>query len=286
MSKQHDCPAKTKKCINCGKIGHYAKLCRTKQKSDRKIEHICPESEATSAEEDDWSPNKIHLITRTVHSTKQISRDGQPLFTTTALVNNRQMNFIIDSRSPVTLIPKQIFNKITPIRPLHTEYRDVNNNNIKFEGKTRSKVEANGETKTLELLITTKKTNPLLGLDWTNCLNIKLETEKTNQKIQNVEENLDVKEFKRKFKQLFHENKTIKGMEVDIQVKPDAKLIRQKGRPIPIYLQPAVGKEIQKLKKNGHIERATNFNENCFVSPAVTTVKNTKRLKSLYIHGN
>ena len=109
-SKLHDCPAKTKKCLNCGKIGHYAKLCRTKRKTDRK-KHIHPESEASSAEEDEWSPNKIHLITRMVHSTKQNTKDGKPFFTTTALVNNRPIQFIIASGSPVTLVPNQLFNQ-------------------------------------------------------------------------------------------------------------------------------------------------------------------------------
>ena len=278
-SKSHDCPAKTKKCLNCGKIGHYAKLCRTKQKTDRRLKHIQPESEASSAEEDEWSPNRIHLITRMLLSTKQKTKDGQPFFTMTALVNNRPIKFIIDSGSPVTLVPKQLFNHITPIHSLHTEYRDVNNNKIKFEGKTTAKVEINGETKNLELLITTKRTNPLLGLDWMNQLGIKLNTEKSNLKIQNIQENPDVTELKKKFNNLFHENKTIKGIEVDIQLKPDAKLIQQKGRPIPIHLQPAVGKEIEKLKKKGHIERATDIDENCFVSPAVITVKKDKTVK-------
>ena len=68
-------------------------------------------------------------------------------------------------------------------------------------------------------------------------------------------------------------------MEVDIELKPDAKLKQQKGRPIPIHLQPAVRKEIEKLKKNGHIEKATNINEDCFVSPAVITVKKDKSVK-------
>ena len=65
-SKLHDCPAKAKNCLNCGKIGH------------RRIKHIHPESEASSAE-DDWSPNRIHIITRMVHSTKQtLECSGKP----------------------------------------------------------------------------------------------------------------------------------------------------------------------------------------------------------------
>ena len=77
-------------------------------------------------------------------------------------------------------------------------------------------------------------------------MGIKLETEKTNLKIQNVQEDLDVMELKRKFEKLFHENKTIKGMQVDIKLIPHAKLMQQKGRLIPIHLQPAVGEEMEK----------------------------------------
>ena len=58
-----------------------------------------------------------------------------------------------------------------------------------------------------------------------------------------------------------------------IQLKDDANLIQQKGRPIPIHLQQSVGKEMNKLMKQGHIEKVNNIDENCFVSPAVITVK-------------
>ena len=50
--------------------------------------------------------------------------------------------------------------------PIGTEYRDVNDNRIKFEGKTIASVEVNGKRNNLEVLITTKKINSLLGLDW------------------------------------------------------------------------------------------------------------------------
>ena len=159
-----------------------------------------------------------------------------------------------------------------------TEYKDVNDNRIKFIGKTKAKVENENIKMELELLITKNKTNPLLGLDWMEKLNINLSAE-DNVKIQNITEDEDIKELKKRFKKLFTENHTVKDIEVDIELKPGAKLIQQKSRPIPFHLQPEVEKELNKLINSGHVEKARNINENCFVSPAVITVKKDKSVK-------
>ena len=140
-------------------------------------------------------------------------------------------------------------------------------------------MEIDGKQKELEILVTTKRTNPLLGLDWMKKLGITLETDKTVPQIQQIKEDPDITSLKTKFKKLFTENHTVNGLEVKIQLKEDAKLIQQKGRPIPIHLQQSVGKEIEKLIKQGHIEKANNIDENCFVSPAVITVKKDKSIK-------
>ena len=65
----------------------------------------------------------------------------------------------------VTLIPNSHsqFNRITPLKQLETEYRDVNDNQIRFEGKRTATVEKDGKRNNLEFLVTTKKTNPSLG---------------------------------------------------------------------------------------------------------------------------
>ena len=63
-----------------------------------------------------------------------------------------------------------------------------------------------------------------------------------------------------------------------IQLKEDAKPRQQKRRLIPIHLQLSVEKEIEKQRKQGHIEKA-NIMENCFVSLAVITAKKDKLLK-------
>ena len=40
-----------------------------------------------------------------------------------------------------------------------------------------------------------------------------------------------------------------------------------------------MGKEIEKLKKLGHIEKAENIDESCFVSPTVIIIKKDKSVK-------
>ena len=64
-------------------------------------------------------------------------------------------------------------------------YRDVNDNRIKFEGKTTARLEINGIRQQLELLITTKNTHPLLGLDWRK-LGITLDSGKITTNINHV----------------------------------------------------------------------------------------------------
>ena len=110
-------------------------------------------------------------------------------------------------------------------------------------------------------------------------LGITLETGKTAPQIHQIKDDPDVTKLKRKFKKLFNENHTVNRLEVKIQLKEDAKLIQQKGRPIPIHLQQSVEEEVEKLVKQGHIEKANNIDENCFVSPAVITVKKDKYVK-------
>ena len=175
-SRQHECPAREKKCAKCGKNGHFAKCCR----ANRKVNHLM-EGETSSAGEDYWTPNTIHSVKQKIHSTRSTNNNGPQFFTITALVINRPIKFIVDSGSPVTLISKSHLNKIIPLRPLETEYRDVNDRRIRLEGKTTAKVEIEikGTRKELELLVPTKKTNPLIGLDWMKKLGITLETGKT-----------------------------------------------------------------------------------------------------------
>ena len=71
-------------------------------------------------------------------------KNGPPFYTKTLMVNIRPIKFIFDTGSPVTLILKTKYNNITTMKPVTIDYRDINDNKIKFEGKTTANIEIDG----------------------------------------------------------------------------------------------------------------------------------------------
>ena len=126
-TRQHICPAKTVECRNCKKRGHYEKMCRI----PKRIQHV--DKTTSSAEEDNWDYDKIQRINN--------SKKKNDYIYVTLLVNNAPIKFIIDSGSPVTLIPKRLFNEITKVEKMNNDYKDVNDNKIYWTNK------CNGENK-------------------------------------------------------------------------------------------------------------------------------------------
>ena len=88
-----------------------------------------------------------------------------------------------------------------------------------------------------------------------------------------------IADLKNEFKDLFYNNNGIKDLSVKINLKEGAQIIQQKTRLIPIYLQDQVARELKRLMENGYLERATEITDDCFVSPAVITVKKDKSIK-------
>ena len=81
------------------------------------------------------------------------------------------------------------------------------------------------------------------------------------------------------FPSLFTRQGHICDHAVKIEFRPGAKVTQQKGRRVPIQLQDAVQEEIERLLKEGHIERVTNVTDKQFIQPVVITVKRDKSVK-------
>ena len=165
---------------------------------------------------------------------------------------------------------------------MNNDYKDANDNKIEFIGQTNATVKTNTTTLQLLLLITKANITPLMGLDWMKRLKITTNSNTEAIKIHNKRTDQNEKrilKLKNEFKDLFYNNTEIKDTVVKINLKENANLIQQKGKPIPIYLQDQVAEELKRLTKKGYLERATEINEDCFVSLAVITVNKDKSIK-------
>ena len=263
-SMEHICPARRAQCNNCKKMGHFAKVCKSKT-----VSRI---AEATSSDSntEPW-PEVYHI-----QSVNGINRVD--FYKTILLVHGQPIEFIIDTGSPVTIIPPSI--DLTELKKTTKTFEDVNKNPIKFKGEAMVEVKTEKSREILPILITeNKNTQPLLGLDWLDKLEIGLQGSKKTNVIRHVTEDERRKRIINEYEDLFKNNHTIKDLTIDIQLKKDVKPIQQKGRPVPIHFQKIVREELEKLIYKGHLEKADKTTENCFVSPAVITIKKDKSVK-------
>ena len=198
------------------------------------------------------------------------------------IINNALIKFIIDSGSPVTLIPQHLFNEITKMEKMNNNYKEVNDNKIEFIGQRNPTMKTNTTTLHLPLLNTRANITPLMGLDWMKRLKITINSNIEAIKIHHIrmdEYEKRILKLKNKFKDFFYNNTETKNTVVKIIQKENAHIIQQKRRPIPIHLQDQVAEELKRLIKNGYLGRATEITEDCFVSPAVITVRKDRSIK-------
>ena len=106
-------------------------------------------------------------------------------YKTILLVHGQPIEFIIDTGSPVTIIPPIINPK--EIKATSKCFVDVNKNPINFEGEAMVEVKTEKTKTPLPILITEKKnTQPLLRLDWLDKLEIGLQGSHETKIIRNI----------------------------------------------------------------------------------------------------
>ena len=267
----HKCPALEANCNKCGKKGHYAKACRQKFNNNRTVKRLTEEETNEPNESTSDSEESIHHIKEIKKINEMNNR-----FTAIVQINGTKKELIIDTGSPVSIMPpdKRIMEN-TEIQKITNKYQDVNKNEVKFRGKVSVNIEYENNKQKMEILITeSTDITPLLGMDWMRKFKL------TIGRLQLAENNQSEREkVFAKFPDIFENNETIKDTEIKIQLKPGHQLVKQKARPVPLHLQKDVERELERLIKSGHLEKVNNVDEDCFVSLVVITVKSDKSVK-------
>ena len=105
-----------------------------------------------------------------IHHLKEIKKINEMSnhFTATVQINRTKKELIIDTGSPVSIMPpdKRIM-ETTEIQKITNRCLDVNKNEVKFRGKVPVNIEYENNKQKMENLITERTDiTPLLGMDW------------------------------------------------------------------------------------------------------------------------
>ena len=158
----HKCPALDQTCNNCGKKGHFARSCRQRENYKNKLRNVT-ETENPIGEESDESETSIHRIER-------VNRiiDRNKYLTTIVKINGTEMEFVIDTGSPIIIMPADnTIMKGSEFRKVRHRYQDVNKNEVKIRGKIPVDIEHENNKQKMQLLIIERNDiTQLLGMDW------------------------------------------------------------------------------------------------------------------------
>ena len=267
----HKCLALEANCNKYGKKGHIAKACRQRTFNNRTVKRLTEDETQQLNESTSESEESIRHI-KEIEAIEEKNKH----YTATIKINGVKKEIIIDTGSPLTIMPPdERIMKHAEIQKITNRYQDVNKNEVKFRGKIPVNIEYENNKQKMEFLITERTDiTPLLGIDWMKTFRF------TIRRIQLAENNQSEKErIINKFPDLFENNETIKDTKIKIQLTPGHFPVEQKARPVPLHLLEDVGRELEKLIKSGHLEKIKDVDEDCFVSPVVITVKSDKSVK-------
>ena len=260
-AKYNDCPAINIKCNNCKKVGHYARVCRskargqnsksrsrTKQKRHRKIRAI--KQEDWLEEETDSDDVEPVLYVNNKDNSVQIE------------LNGRKIRMIINTGSVQNIISSELYHSQFKVYQLMKTSKKFTaygqRNHLNCLGYFKASLRAGMKTISSKIYVIQGQAEALLGRN--ACIElgvirqvmpIKVDSN-VNQKTKTCFDNL-IEEYN----DIFTGLGKIGKFEHKISVNPNVKPVSQKLRRIPFGQIESVDREIDKMLNDGVIEEAT-----------------------------
>jgi hypothetical protein len=248
------CPAVKAKCKSCGRIGHFAKLCRSK--SMKRLE------EEVNKEQEEEVLYKVSLS-----DNKDKYRVQVKMFHNDSYID--QGTFLIDTGADVTAVPE---NRVTMNLPLMKSGASIcgpDGNKLNVRGTVDLKLSYKGRTYDGKVYVIRGLKSAILGRP--SLESMKIISINSMQDTTSIKSEVKVD---KEFPNIFNELGVFKD-EYSIKLRDDSQtFIQAAPRHISIPLLPKVKAELDRLESIGiisPIEEPTDF-----VSPIVVVLKNDK----------
>ena len=297
------CPARGKKCNNCGIDNHFAKVCR---KPKNPTSYPKPRPRVNNVEKDDQAEdiNQISIdFDPDLESNYSSDEDNcvatvsSTEFTTLVealnlpvTIGNTAKNVLVDWGSVCTIVKESLATSIVSQDPNSKWIREANpkqlktfsNEPIHTLGTLQTSIQSNNwYSNPIEIQVVTDGHRPLLGRDLFSALGLSIQQSDNQTTINQVEqEYCPIKtQIATDFPDLISRIGKSKIHIVRSKFHKNYTPLHQKGRRVPINLLDKVSNELKKLSQQGHIEKLQECSDKNFISPIVITVKKDKSVK-------
>ncbi|XP_064469696.1 uncharacterized protein K02A2.6-like [Ornithodoros turicata] len=234
-----DCKYKNARCRFCKKVGHIEAACRKKKAAGKSDTNLLTEDEDGATSLDD-----LYHVAQKVSNSK---------FLTTLLVNDKPVQFEVDSGAACSLIAEEMYKntwpeKPPPLAPGTVQLKTWSGEGLDILGSTTVVVQSRRKKCMLPLLVIRGSGASLLGRNWFRPLQI--EVSGINYVNGDCLERI-LEEHKEVFGKDIQGHR---GDRVDIQLQDRATPKFCRARPVPFALREAVCAELQCLEQQGIIE--------------------------------
>ena len=250
--KAEVCRFRTEKCRKCGKVGHIAKKCRS-----REMTHQVEEPEET------LHLNGIHVVTKQKTRGYYVDVD----------IDGHKVTMQLDTGAAVSIIPDTIYNKyltgrcLTETKPL----RSYSGNQLDLLGELVVPVKYESQTMTLPLVVVRGDKIPLLGRNWLEHLKLNWSEIFALSDIDPVKSLID------KYSSLFEDGDgKILNMKARIALREQAKPVFRKARPVPYALKKPLEEKLDHLEKQGILKKV---DQSSWATPVVLVPKPDKTIR-------
>lgn len=260
---KNPCPAQGKVCKACGKIGHFAHVCRSKPRTVASVE-----TGQTSDEEYEYAYTVDH-------------QENKKPPICQLQINGRNVNMMIDSGASVNLLDEITFQRINShgsesLQPVHTKiYSYGSKVPLPTLGILTATVKSSNASTSAQLTVVKGENGNLLSYHTAKKLGLIVVSINTATVTERNKD--DPESLKEEFKSLFGGIGKVPNKQVKLHIDPDVTPRQQPHRRIPFHVRDDVEKELERLEKLDIIEKVEGPTP--WISPIVVVPKKSGEVR-------
>ena len=255
-----ECRHKNAVCSACGKTGHLARVCRSTKVP---VAPKPPKRNQRGGRGRGRGTKDVRLLQETDTDEElpllQVGKRGSHPITVEVKANGKPLLLELDTGAAVSVISEREQKEKFPdaaVRSTHVGLRTYTGESIGVIGEMDIQVVYGSKTHSLSLLVVAGEGPALLGRDWLRHLRLDWKTIGIAT-LDHGRARLEV--LLKQYEDVFQEGLgTMQPFKAKLSVKENAKPVFHKPRPIPFALKEKVAKELDRLEREGIIEKVTH----------------------------